>query len=224
MCLIMYSPDGQLIDREVFYESFVSNPDGIGIMSEAGIQKYTGKRAAHRAYKALRKHFADGRTPYAVHHRWATHGDLGQSNVHPHTIREDVYLMHNGVLANTGADGKSGMSDTAIYVKRYLSQVSDFRSVSRLIGDHIGASNKFVILEHGEFTIVNEESGFWLADGTWISNDYSIGIDTFERVLGPELADLYLDDWTSKHGYLVPYAWEADDRAFDEFEMSRCKV
>lgn len=173
MCLIAYCPKGEPIRRDVFIHAHAVNSDGIGIMSKHGIEKFFGKRANKRArkYAAL---LAQEATPYAVHWRFATHGAVGIANTHPFALPNDYgYMMHNGVIGWCGMDPVK--SDTAVFAEMLddLPETMHSKYVNYLEST-IGYSNKLVIMsKSGEFTIVNEEAGDWIA-GIWYSNTYSL--------------------------------------------------
>jgi hypothetical protein len=87
--------------------------------------------------------------------------------------------MHNGVLS-TGNKADTTKSDTWHYIQNYLKPMlsgnPDFAfhpSFKALIEDHIGVSNKFVIMDNeGRQTVINEGSGvYW--GGLWLSNTYA---------------------------------------------------
>ena len=121
----------------------------------------------------------------AFHLRMRTHGDIDLLNCHPYEILNkaqhglDLWLMHNGVLS-TGNKADTTKSDTWHYIQNYLKPMlsgnPDFAfhpSFKALIEDHIGVSNKFVIMDNeGRQTVINEGSGvYW--GGLWLSNTYA---------------------------------------------------
>ena len=182
MCLIIYSPDAVLPERTDFVNAARDNPDGIGIMSERGIQKFIGKRRVKRAWKACAQ-LSEAGVPFGIHFRWTTHGATSRDNVHPFMTATGHHVMHNGVLSQTTrlANGdKLGRSDTAIYVSLYMSEISDIAPVARLLGDSIGTGNKFLIMDDKcEFHIINEDCGLWVG-ACWFSNDWSFDYSRFD--------------------------------------------
>jgi hypothetical protein len=173
MCLIIYSPDAKLPARETFFHAAEQNPNGIGVMSERGVERWIGRRATKRAWSYVRK-LADAGVPFGVHFRWTTHGKTDLANCHPHSTKTGAHVMHNGVLGATSSLAKGDESDTALYVKMYLADVTDYAPVLPLIGAHIGGGNKFLVMdERAEFHLVNDWAGYWIGD-LWYSNDYSL--------------------------------------------------
>lgn len=172
MCLIMYSPEGQLPPHQVWNDAQQDNPDGIGVMSERAIVKWTGARGYKKAWRHIKKLSAAG-VPFAVHFRWRTHGAHSTAQCHPHMTELGSYLMHNGVLGPTASYATAEKSDTALYVEWYLHAVRDWPAVKPLVEGHINEGNKFVIMdENKEFHIFNEHVGV-RHNGIWYSNDYS---------------------------------------------------
>lgn len=92
---------------------------GLAVIDTAGkIQsaKLAGKVERLRTY--LQQHPLSGHTGLA-HTRWATHGPPEQKNAHPHVCRDELALVHNGIIENHGelrkalvAAGYSFMSET----------------------------------------------------------------------------------------------------------------
>lgn len=176
MCLIIYAPKGQLVPRDVLSFAANQNSDGIGVMSEDGVHKYLGKKALKRARRYIESLAAD-QIPYAVHMRWATHGDINLDNTHPYKAPEgNHYIMHNGIISFTTAESSKAESDTAVYVRKYLHAMPDFEDTDyyKQVGTHIGYSNKFVIMDtDARFQVCNESQGIWI-EGVWYSNTYSL--------------------------------------------------
>ena len=114
-----------------------------------------------------------------------THGDIDLDNCHPYPILNrlehgiDLWLMHNGILA-TGNKADESKSDTWHYIEDYLKPMlsanPDFAfhsSFSEIVGDHIGSSNKFILMDNeGRQTIINQSAGVYWA-GLWLSNTYA---------------------------------------------------
>lgn len=179
MCLIMFSPHGQLPDRVHFTNANEDNPDGIGVMSASGVRKFMGKRRERRAWNYV----ANLKEPFAVHFRWATHGQVCPELAHPFTAGDGSLVMHNGVIRVTAHEAHrlgSAVSDTSLFVKRYMNTVPDhndplYADYLALLGVAIGDGSKFVILHARtkQFSIVNESEGTWF-EGLWFSNHYSM--------------------------------------------------
>ena len=188
MCLIIYSKNGDPVDRTVFDYARTTNPDGIGVMSIDGVAKFLGRKHGKRAWRYLSQLSGAG-IPFAVHFRWRTHGDISRRNTPPYTVPgRDVHIMHNGILSQYAAKAgaATGLSDTALFVesehmRAFPNLDAPARELSRWVDDtelHISYGNKLAILDleaGGMFQLVNEDEGFWSADGgIWYSNTYSV--------------------------------------------------
>jgi hypothetical protein len=187
MCLLItqsqHSPklsDAWLTD---FYDY---NSDGVGVMTVVGsqlvIEKVLPKNA--QQFIAFYREHIEGRD-CAYHLRMRTHGNTDLENCHPYEVLNrdehglDLWLMHNGVLS-TGNAADTTKSDTWHYIRDYLrpmlSSNPDYafsQSFSDIVGTHIGASNKFVLMDNlGRVAVVNRSSGvYW--GGLWLSNTYA---------------------------------------------------
>src|SRR5579859_2275890 len=149
MCLIGYSPKGAMIDRSVLAYAYNQNPDGIGIMSKIGIEKFMGKKALKRARRYLEAYVVPEQVPYAIHFRWATHGAIQLSNTHPYiTPKETHAVMHNGVISLTTAESSKDESDTAVYVRKYMAEMRPYDDTAfyTAIEKQIGWGSKLCIM------------------------------------------------------------------------------
>lgn len=177
MCLIAYSPKGTMIDRSILAYAYNQNNDGIGIMSAAGIEKFMYKKALKRARRYIETRLVPSGIAYAIHFRWATHGDVKMCNTHPYITPEATHaVMHNGVLGITSGEATADESDTAVYVRKYMDSVPGFDDPQYwdMMEKHIGWGNKFCVMnDKGLFKLLNEDAGEWI-DGIWFSNTYSL--------------------------------------------------
>ena len=187
MCLLINQPTTAPALPTHWLDDFFSyNSDGVGVMYSENdclvIEKILPKTSAD--FVAFYNTHIAGKN-CAFHLRMRTHGDTDLTNCHPYEVLNradhgiDLALMHNGILS-TGNKADTSKSDTWHYIRDYLRPLlaknPDFAfhpAFSALIGDHIGASNKFVLMDNaGRVATVNESSGvFW--GGLWLSNTYA---------------------------------------------------
>lgn len=186
MCLIAYSKDGKDIPRHALDFAVSVNPDGIGVMSSRGVEKFFGKKFYKRARFYLRS--LSG-TPHAVHLRWTTHGAKCLELCHPFNVpNTDIFVMHNGVIRSAERFMSANDSDTSAFVREEFGfrdnsgfpayGTADYKEYLEEVEKYIGWSNKLVVLHagSGQFSIVNESAGHW-KDGVWYSNYYSLPWD-----------------------------------------------
>lgn len=184
MCLIGYVPAGKKMPEDYIDAAAKQNDDGIGIMSEDGIRKFLGRKALKRAKRYVRQLHED-EIEYAIHFRYATHGDVTQHNCHPHELpNSNGWMMHNGVLSAYTKYATKKDSDTAIFASDIVdadasneNRLTYWKDIARIIG-----SNKLCVMtpDH-EFILVNESYGTW-RDGIWYSQTYSLPYPKYEGV------------------------------------------
>lgn len=187
MCLLLTQSKTSPLLSDAWLSDFYSyNQDGVGVMfahhGELIIKKIIPNTA--QEFIDFYRENISGRD-CAFHLRMRTHGDIDLLNCHPYEILNkaqhglDLWLMHNGVLS-TGNRADITKSDTWHYIQDYLKPMlagnPDFAfhpSFKALIEDHIGGSNKFVIMDNeGRQTVINQSSGvYW--GGLWLSNTYA---------------------------------------------------
>lgn len=178
MCLIAYSPHGELMPYEVFKQAAFDNPDGIGVMSAYAVKKFVGSDRKIRAW-ALIKRLSEESIPYGIHFRWRTHGPINASLCHPFKATDgNTYIMHNGVIGATGAYAEKHESDTSVFVRDFVDlsgmNADAYAAEIKELETFIGWGNKLLVLDmpSGAFTIANEIAGDWL-EGLWYSNTWS---------------------------------------------------
>jgi hypothetical protein len=211
------------MDYETFDCACSVNADGIGIMSEWGIEKFFGPGSADDAWWYLEE-LQEGRIPHGVHFRFATHGDVSLENCHPFQAPgSDVFVMHNGIIQLTSGPAKFGRSDTALFVDEFMIAAPSpdmpryavyLRRISRLIG-----MMNTLLLFHartGEFTICNEEVGTWIGDH-WYSNTECLPWSLSSDVSSHGLAGIKNNDWLPDELSETPYGqWFEQETGFDE--------
>lgn len=187
MCLLITQNKNAPALKSEWLEDFFSyNSDGVGVMyahkGNLVIEKLLPKTAIdlEQFYDA---HIQNRNC--AWHLRMRTHGDIDLDNCHPYQVLNkkehglDMWLMHNGILS-TGNKANPKKSDTWHYIKDYLvpmlAKNPDFAfhpAFNLIVADHIGKSNKFVIMDNtGRMATINKDAGvYW--NGIWLSNTYA---------------------------------------------------
>lgn len=185
MCVAILCKPGARVTDAALWKGWGINRDGGGM---AFINKH-GKLVIDKGYteynafhKALTKHLGNVAedSPFMIHMRIRSAGDMGKNNHHPFAIKPQNgpsgALMHNGTLFQpSGAwrgepdDLKSDTRVVANALNNILSAENVLNSV-RELGIAIGTANKMVFLyEDKTWAIINEEQGVWDND-VWYSN------------------------------------------------------
>jgi hypothetical protein len=187
MCLLVTQSKTSPILSDEWLEDFYDyNSDGVGVMfannGDIVVKKIIPKTA--KDFIQFYRSDIQGRD-CAFHLRMRTHGAIDLINCHPYEVLNraehgiDLWLMHNGILS-TGNKANEKLSDTWHYINDYLKPMlsgnPDFAfhpAFKALIADHIGGSNKFVLMDNeGRQVVINEDAGvYW--GGLWLSNTYA---------------------------------------------------
>jgi hypothetical protein len=187
MCLLItQKASAPALSDQWLSDFFDYNSDGVGVMYAQGGQLIIEKvlpKNDHQWIAFYREHI-EGRE-CAYHLRMRTHGHTDLENCHPYEVLNmaehgrDLWLMHNGVLA-TGNAADLTKSDTWHYIRDFLRpmlasnpEYAFTNGFADIIGQHIGVSNKFVLMDNlGHKATINESSGVYWA-GLWLSNTYA---------------------------------------------------
>lgn len=195
MCLLITKPANVEFKEEHLADFYQRNRDGIGVMLADNGFLHIYKQIPRNVQDVLDfyEKYAKGRD-CAIHYRMRTHGDIDMDNCHPYPVfgfdeGDDhpmpMALMHNGVL-HTGNDRDRRKSDTWHYIRDYLHKLlandpslAFSPEFADIIGKHIGANNKFVLMNNlGQRTTINESSGVQF-EGAWLSNRYAWSADKY---------------------------------------------
>lgn len=215
MCNITYLKPGIDVPVSEIENAASWNDDGHGwaIAAERGVMltgRYMDVETALDTFKLTRAAFPN--THAMFHSRWATHGTVSLSNVHPFSVGKYAAVAHNGILPGKFQPNKGSkdehMSDTAIMSAYWLAgraQMSGVwtRKERRRIAGIIGTGNKLCILSVSPFLpeptayLINGGQGTWdSATGAWFSSDSykSLWSPTKSYRTGGWLWD-YDDEW-----------------------------
>ena len=147
MCIAVAKPMGvKMPDKETLKRCWDNNPDGAGYAFNAN-----GVVCIHKGFmtfdafwdslKESAKRYNFDKCGVLLHFRIATHGGVIPAMTHPFPIVEDngalaklqyvsnFAVIHNGIISLTSAKARQeqGMSDTAIFVRDYLSKIAQNR-------------------------------------------------------------------------------------------------
>lgn len=179
MCIMLYISPGATFPQSKVQEWFGHNSDGLGSVFARDGKLHVDKTLARDAidanvFCAQSVARANG-APLIIHFRYATSGLVDDGGTHPHMVRSDLAIAHNGVLSIEHDADKE--SDTQAYVRDYLRPVlgtckdpiARLRGpLGKVIGAHVSGS-KFVLMDkHGEVAIINPDAGHW-SGGVWYS-------------------------------------------------------
>jgi len=187
MCLLItQNQNSPALSRDWLADFYDYNSDGVGVMYAKDGSLIVEKILPVSAEDFIQfygNHITGKNC--AFHLRMRTHGDTDLTNCHPYEVLNQqehgtsLWLMHNGILS-TGNKADTSKSDTWHYIKDYLRPMlannPDYAftpAFADIIGSHIGASNKFVLMdEQGRQAVVNQSAGvYW--SGLWLSNTYA---------------------------------------------------
>jgi hypothetical protein len=243
MCLLVtQTKSSPILSNEWLEDFYTYNSDGIGVMwanhGDLVIKKVLPKSADDFIHFY---HSEIAGKDCAFHLRMRTHGDIDLTNCHPYEVLTrsehgiDLWLMHNGILS-TGNKADESKSDTWHYINDYLrpmlSANPDFAfhpSFAEIVGEHIGSSNKFVLMDNeGRQAVINQNAGVYWA-GLWLSNTYAwtasknasktpikgIKKQIKQAKEKPQARILYSPKYASNYGYVDYYGSGLDESEMD---------
>lgn len=201
MCIAIAKPMGVDIPTDdILTNCFNNNPDGAGFAfnhnNEVIIRKgYMKLKDFLDAFHKYNEKFDFKNRGVLIHTRITTHGGTNPQMCHPFPINSDegalkkieyvspFAVIHNGIISLTSADAtkKKDMSDTAIFVQKYLTKIAknkkwfgnkaNIELIEELIDSKMAILNGSgkIIMTSG-FT---EDNGIFYSNSSYKENRYS---------------------------------------------------
>jgi hypothetical protein len=149
------------------------NQDGGGysfIEDEKLVVKKGYFDAASMLDEYRKDHDAQSSSPFLLHFRISTSGIIDEVNTHPHHVRDDLVMAHNGHLTGYGDKEQSDTLEFVALVLKHMPPVWEEDHIqTHLIERYINGDKMAFLRADGEYYIINEEAGVW-KDGMWFSN------------------------------------------------------
>ena len=236
MCIAIAKPMGvDVPNDDILTNCFNNNPDGAGFAfnhnNEVVIRKgYMKLKDFLDAFHKYNEKFDFKNRGVLIHTRITTHGGTNPQMCHPFPINSDegalkkieyaspFAVVHNGIISLTSAEAtrKKDMSDTAIFVQKYLTKIAKNKkwfgnkANIELIEELI--DSKMAILNgSGKIAMT---SGFTEDNGVFYSNS-SYKENRYKRVYGWDWYDDYdypYANYTNYNSYLTTQGYVSDGK------------
>lgn len=176
MCIIAVKPEKVAFSRNQLQVMWENNPHGAGFMyAENGVVKIEkGFLTLDSLCRGIDK--IGSLRKMVLHFRIRTHGSVGAEMTHPFwVVKDELALVHNGVITAVANKATEKMSDTAIFAEmisaHYSNPVDMVKSWFHrdLLAAYIGTSKIVFMDSTGETNILNEKLGTW-DKNIWYSN------------------------------------------------------
>ena len=218
MCIAIAKPIGvEIPNDDILTNCFNNNPDGAGFAfnhnNEVVIRKgYMKLKDFLDAFHKYDKKFNFKNRGVLIHTRITTHGGTNPQMCHPFPINSDegalkkieycspFAIVHNGIISLTSGEAtkKKDMSDTAIFVQKYLTKIAknknwfNNKANIELIEELI--DSKMAVLNGNGKIIMT--SGFTEDNGIFYSNS-SYKENRYKKVYNWD----WYDDYSYDYGY-----------------------
>ena len=223
MCIAIAKPVGvDIPSDEILTNCFKNNPDGAGFAfnhnNEVIIRKgYMKLKDFLDAFHKYDEKFNFKNRGVLIHTRITTHGGTNPQMCHPFPINSDegalkkieysspYAVIHNGIISLTSAEAtrKKDMSDTAVFVQKYLTKIAKNKNwfgneanielIEELIDSKMAIlnGNGSIVMTSG-FT---EDEGIFYSNSSYLENKYKKVYDW----------DWYEDDYSYTHSSAKDY-------------------
>lgn len=218
MCIAIAKPIGvEIPNDDILTNCFNNNPDGAGFAfnhnNEVVIRKgYMKLKDFLDAFHKYDKKFNFKNRGVLIHTRITTHGGTNPQMCHPFPINSDegalkkieycspFAIVHNGIISLTSSEAtrKKDMSDTAIFVQKYLTKIAKnknwFNNKANIeLVEELIDSKMAVLNGNGKIIMT---SGFTEDNGIFYSNS-SYKENRYKKVYNWD----WYDDYSYDYGY-----------------------
>ena len=178
MCWISSLKAGQKLKSEYIDKAQSINKDGYGVMYYKNEQVNIFRTMDYEEFKTFLDTIEDCNR--VIHLRYTSMGKTTIDNVHPFSVGNGAYMLHNGTLSSMRTCSVDGCGDDDSDTKQLAhlikscsyTHISDILPLIQQITGKTG--NKLVFMEaNGEITIVNKNLGVE-EDDIWYSNEYHV--------------------------------------------------
>jgi len=176
MCLIILRGKEGRMNLAAADSAAVTNSDGYGIAWHDGTSIQVEKNRAWEFIRARALILQDQELEFILHMRYATHGEVNDSNTHPFALhRHGSVMAHNGIIHTL--ETPEGMCDSRVladHIDRNLPP--DWHASPEPTGkvERLASTSRLAfMLADGQTVLVNEERGAW-QDGCWYSQPGAI--------------------------------------------------
>lgn len=243
MCIAVCKPIGvEMPSENILRNMFLNNGDGGGFAFNYGgavkIKKgFMDIESFISAIKECDKKYNFKDKGVLIHTRIATHGGTSPAMCHPFPIVDDegalkkieysspYAVIHNGIISLTSAEAtqKKSLSDTAVFVEKYLTKIATNKNWLKNIANieliESLIDSKMAVLD-ATGNIV-KTSGFTEDNGVFYSNSsYS---DNYQKIMPPYYFDRY---WNGEDNYYNSSHWNSyqENKTKDNKKASTAKV
>lgn len=200
MCIAIAKPIGvDIPNDDILTNCFNNNPDGAGFAfnhnNEVVIRKgYMKLKDFLDAFHKYDEKFGFKNRGVLIHTRITTHGGTNPQMCHPFPINSDegalkkieycspFAVVHNGIISLTSSEAtkKQDMSDTAIFVQKYLTKIAKnknwFNNKANIELIYELIDSKMAILNgNGKIVMTNgftEDNGIFYSNSSYKENRY----------------------------------------------------
>lgn len=174
MCVIVAQPEGARLQKSAARNCYLNNPDGAGFAFVKDGEVYISKgfKSFPHFWREYKRRSKDLSSPFLLHFRIATVGDVNIENTHPFPSTLGSAFAHNGTMHSFKEvfEGYSDSRNVAELLRQLKMDITTY-SGRVMLKSILGSTNKGVfLLPNKQFVILNAAEGE-VNNGIWYSNN-----------------------------------------------------